>query len=241
MVQKKAEYGSGPLFKAAGVVYGVVMGDALLVLANVLLVLSPVLMSVANVGGAAGSVAGIVLVLVAFALLGPSLTAAMYAFNRLLLGHETGVSLDFLRGYRENFRPALAVWLPYLVLLAVVVFNLALLPATIDPGNPAGSAVRIGLLVLGLMVCTAGVTALLLLSRFTFRTRDLLRISLFCLGAQKRVSVGNAGILFVTAFLLTVTSVFLILFIAGPMVYLICLNSRPLLRVVEEKFTVTVG
>ncbi|XAS69829.1 hypothetical protein V3C33_02300 [Micrococcaceae bacterium Sec5.7] len=102
-------------------------------------------------------------------------------------------------------------------------------------------AVRIALLVLGLMVATAVVTALLLLSRFTFRARDIYRLSLYCLGAQKRVSLGNAGIFFVTAFLLTVTSVAQVLFIAGPVVYLICLNSRPLLKFIEQKFTVAAG
>jgi hypothetical protein len=79
---------------------------------------------------------------------------------------------------------------------------------------------------------------MLLLSRFTFRTRDLYRLSLYILGSQKRVSLGNAGILFVTAFVLTVTTAALMLLIAGAVMYLICLNSRPMLRFVEEKFTV---
>jgi hypothetical protein len=90
---------------------------------------------------------------------------------------------------------------------------------------------------LGLLVATAGVTAMLLLSRFTFRVRDLYRLSLYSLGAQKRVSLGNAGILFVTAFLLTVTTAALMIVIAGAVVYLMCLHSRPLLKFIEQKFT----
>lgn len=222
--QKKAEYGSGPLFKVAGVVYGVMVAGVLLVLANILLVLAPILLQPW-------------LVLLALVPVGPSLVAAAYAFNRLLAGEDTGVFRDFLRGYRANFRQALAVWLPYLLALAVVVINLLLLPGTLDPANPAQSAARVGLLGLGLLVTTAGVTAMLLLARFTFRVRDIYRLSLHCLGAYKRVSLGNAGILFVTAFLLTVTSAALILFIAGPVLFLVCLNSRPLLAGVEKKFT----
>jgi uncharacterized membrane protein YesL len=245
VVQKKAEYGSGPLFKAAATVYGVMAADALLVLSNILVVLAPVLVGVANAagGGSSGlgsSVLGAVAVLVSFVLAGPSLVAAAYAFNRLLAGEETGVFRDFVRGYRSNFRQALAVWVPYVVVLAVIVFNLNLLPGSLSPGpgNPAQAAARIGLLGLGLLVATAGVTAMLLLARFTFRVRDLYRLSLYSLGAQKRVSLGTAGILFVTAFLLTVTTAGLMLVMAGPVVYLICLNSRPLLRFVEQKFTV---
>lgn len=233
MAQKKAEYGSGPLFRAAGVVYGVMVADVLLVLANILLVLAPVLASLA--GGSALLAAVLV---VAFVPVGPSLVAAAYAFNRLLAGEETGVFRDFVRGYRTNFRQALAVWVPYVAVLAAVVVNLLLLPGTFDAGNPAPSAARVGLLGLGLLVATAGVTAMLLLSRFTFRTRDLYRLSLYCLGAQKRVSLGNAGILFITASLLTATTAGLLIVIAGLVMFLVCLNSRPLLTLIEARFTV---
>lgn len=233
MAQKKAEYGSGPLFRAAGAVYGVMVADALLVLANLLLVLAPVLASLAG-----GSALLAALLVVAFVPVGPSLVAAAYAFNRLLAGEDTGVFRDFVRGYRTNFRQALAVWVPYVAVLAAVVVNLLLLPGTFDAGNPAPSAARVGLLGLGLLVATAGVTAMLLLSRFTFRTRDVYRLSLYCLGAQKRVSLGNAGILFITAFLLTATTAGLLIFVAGLAMFLVCLNSRPLLTLIEARFTV---
>ena len=234
MAQKKAEYGSGPLFRAAGVVYGVMLADVLLVLANILLVLAPLLVALT----AGSALLATVVVLVVFVPVGPSLAAAAYAVNRLLAGEDTGVFRDFVRGYRMNFRQALAVWLPYLAVLAAVVVNLLFLPGTFDAGNTAQSAARVGLLGLGLLVATAGVTAMLLLSRFTFRTRDLYRLSLYCLGAQKRVSLGNAGILFITAFVLTATTAGLLIVIAGPLMYLICLNSRPLLKFIEGKFTV---
>ncbi|MDQ0679836.1 putative membrane protein YesL [Arthrobacter pascens] len=245
MTQKITEYGSGPLFKAATTVYGVMVGDLLLVAANVLLVLAPLLVAL-SAGMPTASVsrslpgygAQLGLVFLAFVPMGPSLVAAAYAFNRLLAGEETGVFRDFVRGYRANFRQALAVWLPYLAVLAAAVVNLLLLPGTLDAGNPTQSAARVGLLGLGLLVATAAVTAMLLLSRFTFRVRDIYRLSLYSLGAQKRVSLGNAGILFVTAFLLTATTAALMLFIAGAVVYLICLNSRPMLRFIEQKFTV---
>ncbi|MDQ0635219.1 putative membrane protein YesL [Arthrobacter pascens] len=252
MALKKAEYGSGPLFKAAGVVYGVMVGSALLVLCNIPLVLAPVLVTLANAASNAasnpdlnaaggGSFAGGMVVLLSFVPVGPSLVAAAYAFNRLLAGEETGVLRDFVRGYRSNFPSALMVWLPYVAVLGAIVLNLNSLPGSLDPGDPAQAAARFGLLGLGLMLCTAAITAMLLLSRFTFRRRDIHRLSLFCLGAQKRVSLGNAGILFVTAFLLTVTTVSLLIFLAGVVVHLICLNSRPLLAFIEHKFTVPAG
>ncbi|MFF1882954.1 DUF624 domain-containing protein [Pseudarthrobacter sp. NPDC058196] len=223
MVQKKAEYGAGPLFRAAGTVAGVMTGSALLVLANVLLPVALV----------AAPFAGVWLVLPALVPAGPALVACMYAFNRVLAGHEGQVYQDFIRGYRTNAGQALQVWLPYLLVLAVIAVNLAGLPSL----GPAAPALRPALVVLALLMATAALNALLLLSRFSFRTRDLYRLSLYSFSARKRVSLGNAGILFVTATLLLMTTTYLLPLLAGTVVFLACLNSRPLLALVEEKFT----
>jgi hypothetical protein len=80
--------------------------------------------------------------------------------------------------------------------------------------------------------------SLLLLSRFSFRTRDVYRLSLYSFSAPKRGSLGHAGILFVTATLLLMTTTYLLPLLAGTVVFLVCLNSRPLLALVEEKFTI---
>lgn len=226
MVQKKAEYGAGPLFRAAGGVAGVMVGSALLVLANALL---PAAL-------AAAPIAGSWLVLVALIPVGPSLVACMYAFNRMLAGREGSVYRDFVRGYRMNAGQALRVWLPYVLVLAVIAVNLAGSPS-LGPANPAAPALRLALLVLALLVAAAGLNALLLLSRFSFRTRDVYRLSLYSFSARKRASLGNVGILFVSGTLLLATTAYLLPVIAGAVVLLVCLNSRPLLRLVEEKFT----
>ncbi|MDR6437006.1 putative membrane protein YesL [Paenarthrobacter nicotinovorans] len=223
MAAKEAQYGSGPLFKAAGLVYGVMVGGALLVLANVLVVLMPLLAGL--VGPAA---------LLGFVLVGPSLVACCYAFNRLIAGEDTGVFGDFVKSYRSNFGQALVVWLPYAALLAIIAANLSSLPGS----NPETVAARVGLVGLGLVVSAAAVHAMLLLSRFTFRTVDIYRLSVYTIGARTRVAFGNVGILFVAGFALITSSVWLLLLIGGLILYLLCLNSRPLLALVEERFTV---
>ncbi|MBT2532973.1 YesL family protein [Arthrobacter sp. ISL-48] len=248
MVQKKTEYGAGPLFRAAGTVSGVMMGSALLVLANVLLVVAAVFVSLSPGMPTSGTMtsgtmqvarsgpgfgAGGLLFLLACVPVGPSLVAAMYAFNRLLSGRDTGVLRDFVRGYRMNFGQAVMVWLPYLLLLVVIAFSLAGLGSIYE----AEPLIRLALLVLGLLVGTAALNALLLLSRFAFRVRDIYWLSLYSFVAQKRVSLGNAGILFVTVFLLLTTTAFLLPVIAGAVVYFVGLSSRPLLKHVERKFT----
>lgn len=226
MVQKKAEYGAGPLFRAAGTVAGVMTGSALLVLANILLL--PALL--------AAPAAGAWLIPVALVPAGPALAACLYAFNRMLAGHEGQVYRDFMRGYRVSGVQAVRAWTPYLLILTVIAVNLAAVPSPGTAG-PAAPALRLALLVLALLVGTAAFHALLLLSRFSFRTRDLYRLSLYSFSARKRAALGNLGIVFVTATLLLVSTAYLLPVIAGAVVFLLCLNSRPLLRHVEEKFT----
>ncbi|MGF6832875.1 putative membrane protein YesL [Paenarthrobacter sp. TE4293] len=223
MAAKDTQYGSGPLFKVAGLVYGVMVGGALLVLANALVVLMPLL------AGLVGPVA-----LLGFVLVGPSVVACCYAFNRLPAREDRGVFHDFVKSYRGNFGQALAVWLPYAALLAVIGANLTSLPGS----SPETVAARIGLVGLGLLVSTAALHAMMLLARFNFRTVDIYRLSIYSLGARKRVALGNVGILFIAGFVLISTSVWLMLFAVGLLLYLLCMNSRPLLAFVEEKFTV---
>ena len=218
MAATNAEFGSGTLFKAAGTVHGVMVGTGLLVLANLPVLAVPLLGPLA---------------LPTLILMGPAFVAACYAFKRLIAGSDTGVFRDFVKSYGLNFRQALVVWLPYLALLAVIAANLISLPGS----NPETVAARAGLLGLGVLVCTAAVHALLLLARFSFRTADIYRLSLYSLGMAKRVSLGNAGMLFVTGFVLLSTTAWLTPFIGGLVLYLICLNSRPLLKTVEARFT----
>lgn len=222
MTARKAEFGTGALFKAAGTVQGVMIVGGLLVATNIFLVVSPLLV------GVIGPFA-----LLPLLLTGPSVVAACYAFNRLIAGEDTGVFRDFLGSYRNNFGQALVVGLPYQGVLAVICANLLSLPGS----NPGTVAARAGLLGLGILVGTAAAHAFLLLSRFTFRTVDIHRLAAYSLGAHKRVSLGNAGILFVTGFVLLSTTAWLMLFVVGLVVYLLCLNSRPLLRLVERRFT----
>src|SRR4029453_15574611 len=149
------------------------VGAALLVAVNALLVLAPWLLALTGSSGLGG--VGVLLVLVSSVLVGPSLVAGMYAFNRLLAGHDTGVFRDFVRGYRENFLPALAVWLPYLVVLAVLAYNLYFLPGGLDTSYPLAAVARVGLIGLRFLVLSAGVPRLLPLFRSPFRGAHPLR------------------------------------------------------------------
>ncbi|XAZ32239.1 hypothetical protein AAHB34_05180 [Paenarthrobacter ureafaciens] len=120
-----------------------------------------------------------------------------------------------------------------MALLTVIAGNLISLPGS----NLEAVAARVGLVGLGIMVGTAAVHAMALVSRFSFRTTDIYRLSIYSMAANKRVSLGNAGILFVWCFVLLATTAWLVPFTAGPVLYLLCLNSKPLLMLVETKFT----
>ncbi|MCA4134284.1 DUF624 domain-containing protein [Arthrobacter sp. M4] len=236
MTTAKTEFGTGPLFRAASLIYGVMVCHLLLVLVNLPLVLSPLLVSLisAAAGSPASTTAAVAVVLLCCLPLGPAVVAAAATCNKIISATEGSVARLFLRALKGNAREALAVWVPAFGVFALLAFNLLNLGAASTPVDPA---LRVCLLLLAVLVCTVTINALVIVSRFRFRTIDVFRLAFSCLGAQKRASLGNAAIIVLGAWALAQTSVFVLLFTAGAVVYLVCLNSRPLLRFVEDKFT----
>lgn len=226
----KTEFGTGSLFTIANTVYGVLVCHVLLVLVNLPLVLSPLYVSLFGV-----TPAGAVLFLAASLPVGPAAVAAAYTCNRLIAGKEGGsVARMFLQALTANAKEAGAVWLPALGVLALIAFNLLNLGTVSAEVQPA---LRAALLMAAILACTVTANALLIVSRFRFRTIDVIRLAFSCIGAQKRATLGNLAIIVLTAWVLAQTTVFLLLVIGGALVYLLSLNSRPMLRFIEHKFT----
>ncbi|MEA5455024.1 hypothetical protein SPF06_09870 [Sinomonas sp. JGH33] len=220
------EFGSGPLFTAAARIYGTAVCGFLLVAANLPLVLSPLFLS------APGGMLWLALTAIP---VGPAVVAGASAYRRLLAGTSRSVSRDFLRALRSSAADATAVWLPFLGLLTMAGVNLLHLG---DLSPQLQSPLRAGLVLFSVLVCTTAINALMIVSRFRFRTRDAVRLAFWCLGARKRASLAIAAVVVLSAWVLTQTTVFLLPFLSGPLVCVVTAISRPVLSLVEERFTV---
>ncbi|MCW1804523.1 hypothetical protein [Brachybacterium squillarum] len=105
----------------------------------------------------------------------PALTAALAAWRRRDEDPEPDVLRAYLRGYRRTVADALKVGVPAVLALTVLGTNLG-------AGAAAGfGALNAVFVLLALAVVLLALRALVISSAFTFRLRDLVRLSVFTL------------------------------------------------------------
>jgi hypothetical protein len=218
------EFGEGPLARVAALVHTLLVVGVALLLATApgLLGLVALDRDPSNAPLAAACLLPV----------GPAVSAALYALRHR--GHsltELAPAAAFLRGYRVNLLPVLAVWVPYLAWLGIVAVVLA---HRGDAGIPTWWSLL--LVVLAVLATLWVANALLIRSLFTFRTRDLARLAGYFLLRTPSVPVGVAGLL-ALAGALAYWSPALPLLIAPLLVAGLLRVGAPMLGQVREQFT----
>jgi hypothetical protein len=167
-----------PAGRAAAVAGGLVVLGALVVLTTLpalvpLLVLEP-------------QAADIPLVAALLIPVGPALSAAVFAWRKLLDAGEGRPAHQFWRGYRLNWADALRVWVPALALLTLLGVNVV---------NTWGTDIPAVFGVVGAVVAAVAaawaVHALVVVSLFSFRPRDVVRLATYFLLAMPLPSLGG--------------------------------------------------
>lgn len=219
------QFGAGPLSRVAATVYTLLVVELLLLLS-----ILPGLVPLALLRREASNLPLVALCLVP---VGPALAAALHT-----LRHQRADLADlrparlFRHGYRASLAAALRVWVPMLIWLTVIATNLAHLDAA---GLRSGWAALLVPLAVAVTLC--GINALVIVSFFTFRTRDVFRLALHLLARTPGVTLGN---LLLLAAAVGVTAVLseAVLALAGSVVVLALLRiSDPLVDTVRREFT----
>lgn len=164
---------------------------------------------------------------------GPALAAAVFAWRRFTEDRDLAPARHFWRGYRLNWADALRIWVPALVVLVLLGVNLANLR-----GNDAPVAFAVVGVVAAVLVAVWTAHAMLVVSLFSFRTGDVLRIAVFfvlarpasSLGALVLVALGVAGAWWVGPWLPVA--------LASVLTYLLWRNGGPVVAEVHRRFVV---
>lgn len=138
----------------------------------------------------------------------------------------------FWRGYRANLSGVLRVWVPTLLWLTVLAMNLAYLGAV---GLSDWWTVPLVLLGVGVTLCAAN--ALVIISLFDFRTRDVLRLATHFLVRTPGVTVGNALLLAAAAGITAVFSEAVLAMLASVAVLAFLRIGDPMIHLIEKEFT----
>ncbi|QDP41420.1 YesL family protein [Radiobacillus deserti] len=167
---------------------------------------------------------------------GPAIAALFYTLTKLIREKEISPTKDFFYGYKINFFDSLKNWVPMLVILTIITMDIHYLNADPTTRNQIISGI---LLVLFVLFGTLSIYVISISANFSFRVRDIYRLSLYYSFTRMKNTTGNVGIVIITLFLMFIVSDFLLLFIASLVAYAIALNNQAILEDVKQNFVKT--
>ena len=140
-----------------------------------------------------------------------------------------GILKHFARGYKNNFKDTIKYCFVYALLFFVVTFTIN----NIDNETPRLMIITL----IALTILTTLLTYMMIIAaRFEFRTRDLLRVSLYCMLMHPKRMAKILVIYAILFFAQQMLSVFTILLFVSPIVYLIIHFAYPVLDDVHALF-----
>jgi uncharacterized membrane protein YesL len=220
------DYGHGILGRLTAYLYWLVVVTVLLVLTVLpTLVLAALLdRSTANIG----------LVVLAAIPVGPALSAALYATRDRERSEGLTPARSFWRGYRQNWADVLRIWVPALVVLAIVAYVVANAGAAGVSGLHA-----VVLLVVAAVVLTLALHAVAIVSFYNFRVRDVVRLSAYYLGRFPLVTLGVVSLLVVAGAVVWFLSEAGLALLGGVWVVFWYRNDARMLDEVRDRYTAT--
>lgn len=224
MNQKNA-FGEGILFGVTNHIYALFMTNIYFVLSNIIclfffMTLEP-------------TFSNITIYFLALIPTGPAISALFYSIGKLIREKELSPLHDFIHGYKINFKDTMKFWLPLLLVLYILIVDLQYFNSTPSTINNVLSVVfAIGII----LTMVISMNAFLIIAGFKFRFKDLLKLSVYYSFMKVKITFGNISIVIIALFLISVTSKFLLLFIASLICYAFMLNSKGLLEDIQLKF-----
>lgn len=227
-MDEKNQFGQGILYTFTNYVYAFLLTNIYFVLTNGLFIFFFMTLE--------PSFSNILLYFLALIPTGPAVAALYYSMEKLVRTKELSPTHDFFYGFKKNVKDILSIWFPILLVYFILIVDLQYLRQTPTELNQILSIVIFVLIVLWTMLI---LNAVAISSRFKFRMRDIWKLSVYYSFMKVKNTVGNMLILFILAFITTITTDFLILFVSSIVFYLLALNTKEMLLDIETNFLKT--
>ncbi|PRZ17737.1 hypothetical protein [Nesterenkonia sandarakina] len=160
-------------------------------------------------------------------LFGPAITAGIYAWRT---DHDVVPWLRFWKGYIDGAAQSLLIWVPAVALLALAAFNAAY--------AQVGIGFIVAGIVIGVAAVIAAVTALVVIANFSFRSRDLFKVSLYGAASAPLAALGIISMIVLTGGLIVVVSDWLPVFLASFLLLLLARTVTPMLAQIQSDLVV---
>lgn len=224
-MEQKNVFGEGILFSISNHIYALLMTNIYFILSNIIFLFFFMTLE--------STFSNITIYFLALIPTGPSISALFYSIGKLIREKELSPLKDFYYGYKINFKGTLKFWIPLLLVLYILIVDIQYFNTNASTGYSVLSVLFLIGIVFLLVVL---LNAFLINAAFFFRTKDVWKLSVYYSFKKLKITFGNIGIVIVTLFLTSITTNFLIIFIASLVCYVFMINSKSLLEDIQVNF-----
>lgn len=160
----------------------------------------------------------------------PALAAALFAWRTQAEDPDPVPARVFWRGYRLNLLDSLQITVPGVVVLTVLATNITF-------GEAVGTgALSLAFVVLAGMVALVTVRALSIVSAFSFRFRDVLRLTVFTLLMMPLRTLALVSLGVLTAGISVLVGDYTVVLLASVLTFVLYQSERPVLARLRADF-----
>lgn len=219
-------FGDGVLGRASEAIYWYLILTVLLAVASLPTALLAVFLL--------GSASNLPYFVLACVFVGPALSAGLYSVRARYTAQDDdlGPARAFWRGYALNWRDVLRLWVPSILVLAVLAFSLVF-------GDEAGigTIYRAVLVVIGAVVLVWALHAVAISTFFSFRARDVARLAAYHATMMWRTTFGVVALLVIAGTAVWILTEIALVAIGGIWTWFWYQNDKPMFTSIWENFT----
>lgn len=227
-MKQQREFGQGILYTFCNYVYWILLTNIYFVVTNLIFIFFFMTLT--------PSFSNILIYALALIPSGPAISGLLYSMEKLVRTKELSPTTDFFYGYRSNLKGTFFLWIIILAVFFVLFIDLQYLQYLQITITPVNQIIFIVVLALTLIWTMLSINMLIINAKYTFRIRDLIKLSAYYLFIKWKETIGNILILFLTAVATVITTDFLIVFIASLLAWIMTFNSRELLKHIDRNF-----
>lgn len=224
-MNQQKEFGQGILYTFSNYVYWILLTNIYFVATNAIFIFFFMTLT--------PSFSNILLYILALIPSGPAISGLLYSMEKLVRTKELSPTTDFFYGYRSNLKGTFFLWIIILTVFFVLLVDLQYLRITVTLVNQIIFIVVVALTLIWTML---SINMLIINAKYTFRIRDLVKLSAYYLFIKWKETIGNILILFLTVVATVITTDFLIVFIASLLALIMTFNAREMLKHIDGNF-----
>ncbi|GAA0181222.1 hypothetical protein SH2C18_37830 [Clostridium sediminicola] len=218
----KRQFGEGPIFTITNYLYWFLLGNIYFVLLNIPFIFIFITFMLNPQPGFT------LFFLLASIPIGPALIALLSSMGKIVREKDINFTKFFFKAYKTNFFEGIFYWLLYIITLTIVYIDIIYVKTNFN-----SKILLILAQILGVFVVSLGLFIFPIISRFYFKVKDLLRISIKYFIKNIHIALTNLGIVVILGYMVFKIS-YLMLVIASLICFAIMYLEKGILNDIEE-------